>query len=386
MYKAYIPNLIFVNLIVAIAGLTNCINAQNLTNNTSINISKTWSQQPNGYTYPISIHVPSGTPPSGGYPLCILLHGNGGNAAGMVNDFSNKLSCHILVAPSGYLNSWNISNESSEAPDVEMIADLIDSLKLYNNVDTTRIRLLGTSNGSALCNRAFIENKDPAIDIVVAIVSHLSTAQYHNNNFYYPSGATGGSAPYSGYDTQTTPIMGRKYLGISNTNDGLIPYNGGNSVGVTFLPAQESIFRIAQSQGYTGTQLGSSGTQLGTTNIYEFSYLNNQVVHINGDAGHTTNQDQIDYVKVFIDDCAVNTAFFTAPDQQSTTIYPNPAGQYLYVTLNLKTSTTLSLYDKMGKTLKNKKINSNSKIDISDLPNDIYFIKIDSDCFKFIKR
>ena len=45
-----------------------------------------------------------------------------------------------------------------------------------------------------------------------------------------------------------------------------------------------------------------------------------------------------------------------------------------------------SLPKSKPKSLKNKKINSNSKIDISDLPNDIYFIKIDSDCFKFIKR
>lgn len=33
--------------------------SQVLTNTTSISITKTWSQQPNGYTYPITISVPT---------------------------------------------------------------------------------------------------------------------------------------------------------------------------------------------------------------------------------------------------------------------------------------------------------------------------------------
>ena len=273
--------------------------SQLISNSTTINISKSWSQEPSGYIYPVSIDVPSGSVPSGGFPVCILLHGNGGNGAGMVNDFSNKLSCHVLVGPSGYMNSWNISNENSEAPDVEMVSDLIDSLKTYSNINPSKIRIIGSSNGAALANRVFIENKDTGVDIICAIVSHLSTAQYHNNDFYYPAGATGGSAPNSGYNTQTTPLTGRKYLGISNNNDGLIPYTGGSAVGVTFLDAQESIFRIAQSQGYSGNQLPSSGNQVGTGAVYEFPYLSGQVVHLNGDAGHSTNTDQIDYLSIF---------------------------------------------------------------------------------------
>lgn len=385
MYQScYRPWYLIGLFLVVFIGSSNINFAQNISNNTTINISKIWSQQPSGYTYPLNIYVPNAPAPPSGYPLCILLHGNGGNGAGMVNDFSNKLSCHILVAPSGYLNSWNISNESSEAPDVEMVADLIDSLKIYNNIDTTRIRLIGTSNGSALCNRVFIENKDPAIDIVCAIVSHLSTAQYHNNGFYYPSAATGGSAPFSGYDTPTTPIMGRKYLGISNTNDGLIPYNGGNSVGVTFLPAQESIFRIAQSQGYTGTQLGSTGTQVGNTAVYEFSYLNNQVVHINGNAGHTTNQDQIDYLKAFIDDCAVNTAFHKVASNIN--IYPNPTSDLLHIDFEHSKRQWICLSNKTGQKLMTKLIERSDVIDLSPLPSGLYFLQIGSICYKISKH
>ena len=69
--------------------------AQQLTSSSNIIISKSWSQEPSGYTYPISISVPSGAVPQGGFPVCILLHGNGGNGGGMVPAFSSTLACHI---------------------------------------------------------------------------------------------------------------------------------------------------------------------------------------------------------------------------------------------------------------------------------------------------
>ena len=39
------------------------MNAQQLTNNTSINITKSWPQQPNGFTYPLEISVPASNEP-----------------------------------------------------------------------------------------------------------------------------------------------------------------------------------------------------------------------------------------------------------------------------------------------------------------------------------
>ena len=47
--------------------------AQVLTNATDLDITKAWSQQPQGWTYEVSVRVPDGTFP-GGFPVCILLH------------------------------------------------------------------------------------------------------------------------------------------------------------------------------------------------------------------------------------------------------------------------------------------------------------------------
>ena len=88
-----------------------------LNNNTLIEITQSWPQQPAGWTYPISVSVPDGEAPIGGFPVCILLHGNGGSGAPMLNQFRSILPDHALVAPTGYLNSWNICAEGSDAPD-----------------------------------------------------------------------------------------------------------------------------------------------------------------------------------------------------------------------------------------------------------------------------
>ena len=67
---------------------------EDLADDTTIAISKTWSQQPGGWTYPMTIRVPNAAPPEGGFPVCILLHGNGGNGAMMAKQYQNQLPQH----------------------------------------------------------------------------------------------------------------------------------------------------------------------------------------------------------------------------------------------------------------------------------------------------
>ena len=70
--------------IVALLAFTGIASADDLTNDTAIEITRTWSQEPTGWTYPMAIRVPEGPAPEGGFPVCILLHGNGGNGPVMV--------------------------------------------------------------------------------------------------------------------------------------------------------------------------------------------------------------------------------------------------------------------------------------------------------------
>ena len=287
----------------AISLLSTSVAAVDLDNSTSIDITRVWAQQPGGWTYPMSISVPEGPVPPGGFTTCILLHGNGGQGPSTVQDFRGLLDCHILVAPTGFANSWNICSEASDAPDVSMVDELITRLQQFDNVNGDRIQIVGVSNGSALANQVLIENDNPGLTDIVGCVSPLSHSQHREGLFWRPAGATNPSLVQCGYTTPNQPGTGRRYLGISNVNDGLIPYNGGFSpVGVEFLPAQFSIWEIARSQGYAGAPIIGDGTDLGG-GIFEYAYLGGDVVHLRGFANHGINPAQRAYLAEFLDGC-----------------------------------------------------------------------------------
>ena len=287
--------------------LSHILYGQELSNSSNLEQSYTWSQEPNGYDFPVAINVPEngGITPEGGFPVCILLHGNGGNGNQMANQFSNVLSCHILVAPTGYQNSWNVCQEGSDAPDTDLVGSLIDTLQSFTNVNPNKIRILGSSNGGALANRLFIENDNAGVDRIVAIVSHLNTYQFHDAAFYMPSELTDNSLSNCGYNTTAIPSTTRAYLSISNDNDPLIPYNGGSSpVGVDFLPAEEAAYLIAQYKGYNGSMIsGMMGSPMGIPLIFEYAYPQQEVYHIRGNASHGANESQLEYAKTFLEDC-----------------------------------------------------------------------------------
>jgi len=277
--------------------------AEELGDGTDIQITRSWSQQPDGWTYPMAIRVPVGEPPERGYPVCIVLHGNGGNGQGMVGSFADLLPCHAVVAPSGYESSWNICGERSDAPDLDMIRELVERLQSFENVDETRIRIVGISNGSALANNVLITNTNPGLDAVCAVVSQLSEAQHRGNAFHAASGETDPGEDDCGYDQVVSPITGRRYLSICNENDGLIPYEGGESpVGLTFLDAREATFIIARLMGHEGDRLEGPGESLGG-NVHAYDYLDGRVVHLRGFAGHGMNKVQRAFIPTFLGDC-----------------------------------------------------------------------------------
>lgn len=274
---------------------------EDLDASTTIGIERSWSQQPGGWTYPVSIGMPTEPMPEGGHPVCILLHGNGGQGAPMIQQFRGRFPAHILVAPSGYERSWNICREDSRAPDVSMVGELVERLKAFDNVNPQAIRILGFSNGASLANVVFVENDDPAVDSVCAVVSHLSDVLHRNGAFYRASDGPSPKTPFCGYGTTVSPLVGRRYLSVSNENDGIIPYSGGWSpVGVAFMDAEEAIHRIAESQGHDGPQLPSAGTEIDQSNVFEYAYLDGRVAHLRGFAQHGMNPTQEAYIATFL--------------------------------------------------------------------------------------
>ena len=267
-----------------------------------------------------------------------------------------------------------------------MLNDLVNIIQGYSNVDVSRIRILGFSNGGGLTNRAFIENANTGIDIMVSVVSQLNEPQFHNGTFYKPpGGGTNPAVDFCSYSVPAQPLTDRKYLSICNVNDPIIPYSGGASVvGVDFLDAEEAGLRIAESQGYTGTQI-TTGTQIGFPQVTEFSYLSGHVVHLKGDAEHGINQTQENYIKDFLSDCSIVNGLI---DEQTTNfkIYPNPSSG-IYQTQGTGKITVLN---SLGELILTQNISGNSTINLSLHANGIYTLQLQTEketlTRKLIKR
>lgn len=360
--------------------------AQSLTNATNLNITKTWWQVPSGHTYTVAVRVPQGAAPSAGFPVCILLHGNGGNPQQMIGQFNDLLSCHVLLAPLGYMNSWNICSENSDGPDVEMLGELVLSLKNFTNIDTAKIRLLGISNGGALVNRMYIENNDPAIDRTCAVVSQLHDNQFRSGSFFQTQGtSTDPSQNHCGYDLAVQPSAGRRYLSICNTNDFVIPYSGGPAVGLNFLDAEYAAFVLAQDQGYIGSQL-SNGVAFGTPSVSEFAYLSGQIVHLKGDAGHGINATQLNYIKDFFSDCLPDISV-ESEEKSSLCARPNPAQNKVHIAGLPEEFTPYQLMDLSGKPImQGTTIGQEFILDLSELPAGTYLFQAAGEQLRVIKR
>ncbi|MGB1075608.1 MAG: hypothetical protein ACPGYK_05410 [Flavobacteriales bacterium] len=285
-------------LVLLAAGSWSVAQGQSLSDASDINLMQFWSQEPNGWSYPIAISIPEGDPPFGGFPVGVILHGSNGNGPAMLDLGESLLWNHILIAPTGYLNSWNLCGESSEAPDIAMLAELIAQLLTFDNVNPEHIRLIGFSNGAGLVNQGFIELDSTAIDVFVAIVSQMNEPQFHQGAFHRPSGLTIPPMAFCGYDEVVLPPMGRKYLSICNHNDSVVPYDGGPAVGNVFLPAEVSIHQVALQQGHVGPPV--PGEDLNAPGLTVFSYLDGDVVLLRGGAEHGTNPAQLEFAAEFL--------------------------------------------------------------------------------------
>jgi len=281
-----------------------------LSNTDILRITKTWSEATN-FNYDSVVSLPAdpseGEPPlPSQLPVTILLHGSGGNGSNTVNRWRSVLPGDILVAPTGYSNAWNIVDES-KAPDIDFLIQLIRNLRQYSNVAGDKFRILGVSNGAALALRAFLELNDAGVTTVVSVVSALHINQWDNFVWYRPptNESTGSANERYGYTLPITPPTGRNIMTIANTNDGVIPYNGGlgGVAGTTFFDSQFGAYLLATSQGYTGDQLGDpQGVQYSSySNIYLYKYLNNSVVHVKSNTGHDIDAGHEALIRQYIE-------------------------------------------------------------------------------------
>lgn len=254
-------------------------------------IKQSWSQEKN-YARPYWVNIPE-LDDGEALPVIIFLHGNGGNARGLqrmvLNRYPKVASQSITVFPEGYRESWNIVSERSKADDRAFVEAIIRELAERDDVKKNDFTIIGISNGAALVNQIAIETELPNIKNYISAVSPLNGFQYDGKNFK-------SRGEENDYEEVAKPLVGKRLLNISGTNDPLVPYRGGPSKAIPakggklpFVDAEESIFLWAKQMGYGGKKLSKPSKVNGKIDI--FSYLDGDVVHFKvNEHGHNATQ------------------------------------------------------------------------------------------------
>jgi len=178
---------------------------------------------------PATVILPSNYTSKQAWPLLILLHGYGVN--GTLQDLYLGVSARvdrlgfIEVIPEGTQNVyglqfWNAAPSGSgfaEVDDVAYLRALIEEAKNTYHIDDTKIILLGHSNGAFMAYRMACE----ASDIVTAV------------------GTLAGSI-FGGLET-CLPSKKVSVLHMHGTSDTVVPYQGGELLGIPYPSVEELI-------------------------------------------------------------------------------------------------------------------------------------------------
>lgn len=155
------------------------------------------------------IHLPPSQAPGRPIPLLLVLHGAGGDAAGMAEHTGLTEAAvrrgYAVVYPNGVARRWNDGRGTSAQDDVGFIRLLLDSLGLDLPVDSGRIYATGISNGAGLAYRLACEL--PGVFAAIAPVA---------------------GAPAAALEERCAATRPISMISFQGTRDPLMPYDGGD--------------------------------------------------------------------------------------------------------------------------------------------------------------
>ncbi|WP_204346801.1 T9SS type A sorting domain-containing protein [Psychroserpens algicola] len=136
--------------------------------------------------------------------------------------------------------------------------------------------------------------------------------------------------------------------------------------------------------------------QFGSTTTNGTDGLTGTVVYIGTDTNFTETYSAGNYYKIYAVDKAFNysgeivvsdaTLGLAETDITDFRMYPNPAKEYVIIEANTLEITSIVMYDVLGKKVLSQDKLTNNRIDVSDLNNGMYFLKIQSNGNSITKK
>jgi len=364
-----------------------------------------------GFTFPISaqqtingsiihdgiqrnyiLYIPEIYDGSTAVPLVLNFHGYGSNATQQMfyGDFRNIADTEgfILVHPEGTLLNgdqfWNVGfpgTTSITIDDVGFTEALIDELANSYTIDLDRVYSTGMSNGGFMSFLLACQLSEK-IAAVASVTGSMTPDTFNDCNAQHP-----------------TPV-----LQIHGTNDSVVPYDG-NSIWTLPILDVVSYWVNYNNCETTTTTTTFPDLDLSDGSTVEYSVyedgdngITTEHMKVIG-GGHTwpgsiinipgTNQD-IDAsmeIWLFFSRFDINGQLSVNEfENRQVSIYPNPTNSNINLSLSFSDEVNYELFSPLGKQLIIGTIkSSNQEIDLSNLPPNIYYLKLANQVFKILK-
>ena len=323
-------------------------------------------------------------------PLVLNFHGFGSSASQQMfyGDFRDIADTEgfLLVHPEGttFIGNqfWNVGfpGISSTIDDVGFTEALIDELATLYAIDLDRVYATGMSNGGFMSFLLACQLSEK-IAAVASVTGSMTQDTFDDCNAQRP-----------------TPV-----LQIHGTEDDVVLYNG-NTLSIPIADVISYWVDHNNSETTpTTTTFPDIDPSDGSTiehSVYEDgdNGITTEHMKVIG-GGHTwpgsvintggTNQDIDASMEIWLFfsrydiDGLLSTDDF---ENNQVTIYPNPTQSKINLSLNFSKEVDYKLFSPLGKQLMTGTItSSNEEIDISYLPSNIYFLKVDNQVFKILK-
>ena len=322
-------------------------------------------------------------------PLLFMLHGFGSNmnnilAYSKMNDVADQNGFMICYPQGTTLVTgqahWNANLQMSTVNDIDFLSFL--ALKIQEEYKTSKENIFssGMSNGGFMSFLLACQLSEK-IAAIASVTGSMTFDTYDNCNAQHP-----------------TPI-----LQIHGTSDNIVPYNGNTgslsiddviSYWVNYNncdtnPTITTFPDLDPSDGSTVEHIIYSGGDNAST-IEHMKVIG---------GGHTwpgsvfnspgTNQDINASMEIwqFFSRFDINGQLsFNEFDNRQVVIYPNPTSSKINLSLNFSDDLNYELFNATGNKLIFGTIkSSNQEIDLSNLPPNVYFLKLGNQVYKILK-
>ena len=336
------------------------------------------------------LYIPELYDGSSAVPLVLNFHGYGSNANEQMfyGDFRDIADTEgfLLVHPEGttFIGNqfWNVGfpGISSTIDDVGFTEALIDELATLYTINLDRVYATGMSNGGFMSFLLACQLSEK-IAAVASVTGSMTQDTFNDCNAQLP-----------------TPV-----LQIHGTEDDVVLYNG-NTLSIPIADV------ISYWVDYNNCETTPSTTTLPDLDVSDGSTVEHSVYE-NSDNGITTEHMKVIGGGHTWPGSVLNTAgtnqdidasmeiwlFFSRYDingslsvnefeNKHVSIYPNPTNSKINLSLNYSKDVNYELFSPLGQQLMTGTItSSNEQIDLSNLPSNIYFLKVGNQVFKILK-